>query len=90
MHHIQPHSKEHLGPDEHENMIVLCPNHHVLFDIGLIAINPEDHSVILHTDHNNPLHNTKLKTKKHQFSSVCVRYHYEQIFKPLYEKLNSI
>jgi len=37
-HHIHPLGED--GPDVAENILVLCPNHHVMFDFGTIAIDP--------------------------------------------------
>ncbi|MET8049529.1 HNH endonuclease [Streptosporangium sp. NPDC005286] len=36
--HIRPIGKPHNGPDEPDNLLCLCPNDHVLFDRGAIAI----------------------------------------------------
>jgi len=36
--HIQPLGTPHNGPDVPENMLCLCPNHHVLFDYGAFCI----------------------------------------------------
>lgn len=43
--HIQPLGRPHNGPDILENLLCLCPNCHVLFDFGGIAID-SDHTVI--------------------------------------------
>jgi len=51
-HHIKPLGK-HNGPDSINNIIILCPNHHVEFDYGVIAINPKT-LTILHKDTRNP------------------------------------
>ena len=40
VHHIMPRNK-HNGPDVRENMLVLCPNHHVEFDFGVLCIDPK-------------------------------------------------
>ncbi|PEQ96610.1 hypothetical protein CN481_00255 [Bacillus sp. AFS006103] len=85
VHHIQPHGKEHNGMDDFPNMLVLCPNHHTLFDLGIIGLNPKNPDIIVHIDPNNPMDKTKLKVLKHDLSGVCVRYHYEKIFIPLVE-----
>ena len=34
-HHIRPLGSPHHGPDVAENIIVLCPNHHVILDYGV-------------------------------------------------------
>jgi putative restriction endonuclease len=36
--HIRPLGSPHNGPDTPENILCLCPNHHVLFDHGGIAL----------------------------------------------------
>jgi putative restriction endonuclease len=36
--HIRPVGRPHDGPDELENLLCLCPNHHVLFDRGSIQV----------------------------------------------------
>lgn len=44
-HHIRPLGRPHDGPDEPENILVLCPNHHADFDYGRLAIDPETYRV---------------------------------------------
>jgi predicted restriction endonuclease len=36
--HIRPLGRPHFGPDTQENVLCLCPNHHVLFDVGMLSI----------------------------------------------------
>ena len=45
-HHIRPLGEPHNGPDTIENMIVLCPNHHAMMDLGVIAIDPDKMTVV--------------------------------------------
>ncbi len=40
-HHIIPLGKPHHGSDVPENIIILCPNHHVMMDYGLIELSIE-------------------------------------------------
>ncbi|MED0827669.1 HNH endonuclease [Bacillus pacificus] len=39
VHHIKPLGSPHNGPDIHKNIIVLCPNHHALYNYGAIPLN---------------------------------------------------
>lgn len=39
--HIRPLGKPHNGDDVKENILCLCPNHHVMFDRGLFSITDE-------------------------------------------------
>ena len=43
--HIKPLGSPHDGPDTPQNMLCLCPNHHVLFDGGTIAVK-DDYQLI--------------------------------------------
>jgi len=55
--HVKPLGRPHNGPDVEENVICLCPNHHVLFDIGGISVNDDlsiigyEGKLILHKEH---------------------------------------
>lgn len=40
-HHVKPIGNPHSGPDSLANLLVVCPNHHVLLDYGGIRIEPE-------------------------------------------------
>ncbi|MFA7404711.1 MAG: HNH endonuclease [Pelobacteraceae bacterium] len=37
-HHIKPLGGVHAGPDISENIIVVCPNHHAMLDLGVIEL----------------------------------------------------
>jgi hypothetical protein len=41
-HHIKPLGRPHNGPDIENNILVLCPNHHALCDLGAIQIHLGD------------------------------------------------
>jgi len=38
-HHLKPLGRPHNGPDVKNNIVVVCPNHHVMLDYGAIALN---------------------------------------------------
>lgn len=37
-HHLKPLGSPHNGPDIKSNIVIVCPNHHVMFDYGAICI----------------------------------------------------
>nr|WP_082708465.1 HNH endonuclease [Marinobacterium profundum] len=39
--HVKPLGSPHNGPDVLENILCLCPNHHVMLDYGIITINDD-------------------------------------------------
>lgn len=48
-HHIRPLGNEHRGSDRAENILILCPNHHVMFDYGAIALKAAE--LTIHPSH---------------------------------------
>jgi hypothetical protein len=46
-HHIRPLGGPHSGPDVAENIVVVCPNHHVELDYGVIELCRE-HLAVVH------------------------------------------
>ena len=62
-HHIIPLGK-HNGADTADNIIVLCPNHHVMMDYGLIKLSLDQ--IKMH--------------EKHKISQKSIDYHNEIIF----------
>lgn len=79
VHHIIPHGQPHYGKDDISNMIVLCPNCHVLFDYGIISIEPIK-MILRHADSNNKLNGKKVFVVKHNINVESLKYHNDNIF----------
>jgi len=47
VHHLRPISEH--GDDDFDNMLVLCPNHHVEFDYKLIGLDKDGHKLVSST-----------------------------------------
>ncbi|HEY1717965.1 MAG TPA: HNH endonuclease [Verrucomicrobiae bacterium] len=67
VHHVRPLGGKHLGFDVVENMLVLCPNHHTMFDFGVPRFIDALHIVI----HGK----TYTLTCKHELAVASVDYH---------------
>jgi hypothetical protein len=81
-HHMQPLGREHNGLDIIENMLVVCPNHHIMFDLGALAIHPKTKKLYCISGNSyREVHNSKL-IFNHQISEVYLNYHWENIFLP--------
>lgn len=78
VHHLRPVGKPHNGKDGKPNTIVVCPQHHAMFDLGVIAINPTTFK-IEHWNTSIGEHGTSLSLK-HNLDKNNVRYHYRKIF----------
>lgn len=65
--HIRPLGAPHDGPDSLDNLLCLCPNHHVLFDYGAFAI-ADDFSLL-------GLEGRLFRRPNHPISLAHLRYH---------------
>jgi len=63
-HHIKPLGRPHNGPDIAENIIALCPNHHVQLDFGALRLTPENIR----------------STRGHRIGSQFIEYHNSEIY----------
>ncbi len=63
-HHIIPLGNPHRGPDIKENLLVLCPNHHVMLDYGAIELQTEKLFLL----------------KNHNLQTRFITYHNEKIY----------
>jgi hypothetical protein len=41
-HHVRPLGSPHNGPDDEDNIVCVCPNHHALLDYNSLGLTPED------------------------------------------------
>ena len=63
------------GPDEVENMLCLCPNHHDQFDAFAFTINPENLKIIGLNEFNAK----KIQlNKKHNIDKQFLQYHFDE------------
>ncbi|KUO78083.1 MAG: hypothetical protein APF81_08080 [Desulfosporosinus sp. BRH_c37] len=77
VHHIKP-LGVYNGPDVTENAIVLCPNHHTMFDRGAITIDI-DQKIVIHFNPENPLNNKHIDLK-HKINGSYIDFHNQNIF----------
>jgi hypothetical protein len=75
VHHVRPLGGDHHGLDTHGNMLVLCPNHHAMFDFGIPHFIDSDHIMIHETTH--------AMTCKHTLTDDVIAYHNEHIHRPV-------
>ena len=76
--HIKGLGRPHNGPDELENMLCLCPNHHEQFDKFSYYIDPMN----LEVKGLSGLENKKILTdKSHKIDPDFLQYHYDLYLK---------
>jgi predicted HNH restriction endonuclease len=70
-HHVRPLGDPHCGPDTKPNLLVLCPNHHVDFDYGMVRVDPR--SLAVAHAYDSTVH-AELETR-HEVGEAYLRYH---------------
>lgn len=79
-HHLRPLGGTHKGTDDPGNILVVCPNHHVEFDYGSIAIHPVEMTVV----HIDPRYSLIGKTVQfhalHKINELNLAYHIDEVF----------
>lgn len=78
-HHIRPLGNPHNGPDNEDNMLVLCPLHHAMFDYGVIALHPEKLTLLSIDDTVSGI-GKPLSLSKHKILKEPLEYHLERIY----------
>lgn len=77
-HHLQPLGRNHSGIDKETNMLVLCPNHHAKMDYGVLAIHPDNMTLLAidkaDRDYNKPL------LLRHPVERGFIAYHLSNVF----------
>lgn len=78
VHHVRPLGTPHTGPDDHHNMLVLCPNHHADFDNGVLRVDPTDLSI--EHPYDSDVDGEHLTVKpEHELSEDALQYHDEKL-----------
>jgi 5-methylcytosine-specific restriction protein A len=80
-HHLKPIGAPHFGPDTPGNIIVMCPNHHIMFDRGAATIMPRTLAV-LHVVDEVFTPTCRLHVEAwHKLDPRLLAYHHGRIFK---------
>lgn len=78
-HHLQPLGSSHQGPDIKENIILVCPNHHLEFDYGVMGYDPVKEQ-ITHIDPYNEFHQKKMSYLRDDIDESFFKYHMKNIY----------
>lgn len=73
--HIKPLGMPHNGPDKAANLIVLCPNHHLLFDCGMIVLHRVGSDYLIESKIDGDELNGKAIVLSHEIDGECVAWH---------------
>jgi HNH endonuclease len=73
--HIKPLGKPHNGPDVAKNMLVLCPNHHLQFDSGVLSFEKAGEEFRVISKVADDAFHGKVLTVRHTLDDEYVRWH---------------
>jgi predicted HNH restriction endonuclease len=84
-HHVQPLGKKYKGPDHTSNILALCPTHHCMMDLGVLAIEPLSLQ-ILSIDKQIADQEHKLTLRReHGLNQKYLKFHLDNIYIASYE-----
>lgn len=75
--HIKGLGEPHNGPDRIGNMLVLCPNHHLQFDRGILRLRKIGSTFEIRSKTAGDPLNGKRITLRHKLKNKYVRHHYD-------------
>lgn len=79
-HHLQPLARRYGGPDHASNILALCPNHHCMMDLGIMAIEPQSLHILSPTHQESNRRDILFVKQSHGLNSVYLQYHFSQIY----------
>ena len=79
-HHVQPLGRKYRGPDHASNILALCPSHHCMMDLGVLAIDPLNLKMLA-IDKREPSRGHKLTlNREHGLNQKYLRFHLDNIY----------
>jgi 5-methylcytosine-specific restriction endonuclease McrA len=78
VHHLRPLGGSHVGLDNRNNMLVLCPNCHAEFDAWAMAINPQTGRIACFDDTNPKEGREPMFQPKHMVATDNITYHWQR------------
>jgi predicted restriction endonuclease len=79
-HHVQPLGKKYKGPDHASNILAMCPTHHCMMDLGVLAIDPSSLQV-LSRDKQAVSQEQRLTLKReHGLNQKYLKFHLDNIY----------
>jgi 5-methylcytosine-specific restriction endonuclease McrA len=78
IHHLRPLGRDHGGMDNWDNMLVLCPNCHVEFDVLAMAIDPGTRRIVCYNPRNENAGKKLRVRSEHSLAADNLEYHWRR------------
>jgi hypothetical protein len=79
-HHVQPLGKKYRGPDHQSNIIALCPTHHCMMDLGVLAVEPSSLRVLSIDKREASKGQVLILRREHGLNQKYLKFHLESIY----------
>ena len=79
-HHVQPLGRKYRGPDHVSNILALCPTHHCMMDLGVLAIGPSSLEVLSIDKRETSRGKTLTLRHEHGLNQKYLKFHLDNIY----------
>jgi hypothetical protein len=79
-HHVQPLGKKYQGPDHISNILALCPTHHCMMDLGILAVDPQKLLIVSIDTHEPANGNLLTLRREHRLNQKYLKFHIDKIY----------
>lgn len=79
-HHVQPLGKKWKGPDHASNILALCPTHHCMMDLGVLAVEPSSLQVLSNDKQLSDQATRLTLRREHGLNQKYLKFHLDNIY----------
>jgi HNH endonuclease len=79
-HHVQPLGKKYNGPDHISNILALCPTHHCMMDLGILAVEPSNLKVLSIDKQEPNIGKILVLRHEHGLNQRYLKFHFDKIY----------
>jgi len=79
-HHVQPLGKKYRGPDHMSNILAVCPTHHCMMDLGVLAIEPSSLEVLSINEQELSRGQRLTLRREHGLNQKYLKFHLDRIY----------
>jgi len=80
-HHVQPLGTKYNGPDHVSNLLALCPTHHCMMDLGVLAVEPSNLEILSIDEREESAKGQNLTLRReHGLNQRFLQFHLDHIY----------
>lgn len=87
-HHVQPLGKKYGGPDHLSNILALCPSHHCMMDLGVLAVEPLSLRILSVNKEEPTIDQILTLKREHGLNQKYLQFHFDNIYIRMPEEIS--